>query len=88
MATMGRDVVIVGAGFAGTSVFLHLIRAASERGGGRPLPRSVRLVDPRPVGWGVADAVVVCTGVHRPRVPDGFAGFTGHPRYLDSPYRS
>lgn len=190
MTTMGRHVVIVGAGFAGTSVFLHLIRAASERGGGRPPPRSVRLVDPRPVGWGVAfgdrdplllcnsaaevnslrsddpgdfvaylrqrhawtgapqdcvprarmaeycqdryaearalagalgieaghvpatvesvdacpdgrrvvrlstgrrlpaDAVVVCTGVHRPRVPDGFAGFTGHPRYLDSPYPS
>ncbi|GHG52694.1 FAD/NAD(P)-binding protein [Streptomyces griseocarneus] len=190
MTTMGRDVVIVGAGFAGTSVFLHLVRAAaaaSERGG-RPALRSVRLVDPHPVGWGVAfgdrdplllcnsaaevnslladdpgdfvaylrqrhawtggpqdcvprarmaeycqdrhaearaharalgieaehvaataesvdagphgrrlvrlstgrelpaDAVVVCTGVHRPRVPDGFAGFTGHPRYLDSPY--
>ncbi|GGX97610.1 hypothetical protein GCM10010324_49780 [Streptomyces hiroshimensis] len=33
-----------------------------------------------------ADDVVVCTGVHRPRVPDGFAAFLDHPRYLDSPY--
>ncbi|MFI1800321.1 FAD/NAD(P)-binding protein [Streptomyces sp. NPDC020379] len=33
-----------------------------------------------------ADGVVVCTGVHRPRTPDGFAAFTAHPRYLDSPY--
>lgn len=184
-AERGRNVVIVGAGVAGTSVFVHVVRALG-RCPGRP-PRSVRLVDPRPVGWGLAfgdsdplllcntaaevnslladhpgdftdylrehgwtgrpedcvprarlaeycedrftearaeadrygvavrhirdtvvsvtaggggrrtvrlgsgrqltaDAVVVCTGVHRPRVPDGFAGFTGHPRYLDSPY--
>ncbi|MEU4211869.1 FAD/NAD(P)-binding protein [Streptomyces sp. NPDC026206] len=182
----GRDVVIVGAGVAGTSVFVHLIRALSPDGGPPPV-RSVRLVDPRPAGWGLAfgdgdplllcnsaaeinslladdhadfvnhlrkhgrqggpqdcvprarvaeycrehytqahavatalgidvrqvpataetvgtrpdgrhrvrlstgaeldaDAVVVCTGVHRPRVPDGFAGLTDHPRYLDSPY--
>ncbi|GHF59243.1 hypothetical protein GCM10010218_45880 [Streptomyces mashuensis] len=33
-----------------------------------------------------ADAVVVCTGVREPKVPDGFAGLTGHPRYLDAPY--
>ncbi|UQI44980.1 FAD/NAD(P)-binding protein [Streptomyces sp. HU2014] len=33
-----------------------------------------------------ADEVVVATGVHRPRVPDGFAAFQDHPRYLDSPY--
>ncbi|KNB52358.1 hypothetical protein AC230_12590 [Streptomyces caatingaensis] len=53
--------------------------------------RSVRL-GPRPAvlldtGERVAaDDVVVATGVHRPRVPDGFAEFTAHPRYLDSPY--
>ncbi|MBZ4319576.1 FAD/NAD(P)-binding protein [Streptomyces huiliensis] len=35
-----------------------------------------------------ADDVVLATGVHRPRVPRGFAAFTGHPRYLDSPYPS
>ncbi|MEV5137757.1 FAD/NAD(P)-binding protein [Streptomyces syringium] len=188
----GRDVVIVGAGFAGTSVFLHLVRALLRPGprtrtgpAGRPV-RSVQVVDPHPVGWGLAfgdsdpllvcnsaadvnslladrptdfidylrargapsgpqdcvprarmaeychdrhiearalavahgievrhvrdtavsvsawsgghrvrlrggqeitgDEVVVCTGVHRPRVPDGFAAFAGHPRYLDSPY--
>ncbi|MEW2578306.1 FAD/NAD(P)-binding protein [Streptomyces syringium] len=188
----GRDVVIVGAGFAGTSVFLHLVRALLRPGtrtrngpAARPV-RSVQVVDPHPVGWGLAfgdsdpllvcnsaadvnslladrpadfidylrargaspepqdcvprarmaeychdrhtearalavahgievrhvrdtavsvstgadghrvrlrggqeisgDEVVVCTGVHRPRVPDGFAAFTGHPRYLDSPY--
>ncbi|MFI9202419.1 FAD/NAD(P)-binding protein [Streptomyces sp. NPDC053048] len=188
MKPMGRDVVIVGAGVAGTSVFVQLIRALARADG--PRVRSVRLVDPRPVGWGVAfgdsdplllcnsaaevnslladrlddfvdylrqrhgwtgtpqdcvprarmaeychdrwaearrtatalgvgtehvraaaaaigtgpdgrrlvrlegpagrelpaDAVVVCTGVHRPRVPDGFAALTAHPRYLDSPY--
>ncbi|MEV5239144.1 FAD/NAD(P)-binding protein [Streptomyces cinnamoneus] len=184
----GQDVVVVGAGVAGTSVFLHLVRALSRAGAGAPLRvRSVHLVDPHPVGWGLAfgdrdplllcnsaaevnsllaeepadfvhhlreqgwtgeprdcvprarmaeycqdrlaqarkeatalgvevrhvraraeeigthpggrrrvrlstgaelaaDAVVVCTGVHRPRVPDGFVGLTGHPRYLDSPY--
>ncbi len=35
-----------------------------------------------------ADDVVVCTGVRRPRVPDGFAAWQDHPRYLDSPYPS
>ncbi|RLU83058.1 hypothetical protein CTZ27_29190 [Streptomyces griseocarneus] len=43
----------------------------------------VRLTDSRVLR---ADRVVVCTGVHRPRTPDGFAGFKDHPRYLDSPY--
>ncbi|WP_338932905.1 FAD/NAD(P)-binding protein [Streptomyces netropsis] len=188
----GRDVVIVGAGFAGTSVFLHLVRALLRPGirtrtgpAARPV-RSVQVVDPNPTGWGLAfgdsdpllvcnsaadvnslladrptdfidylrergappepqdcvprarmaeychdrhtdaralaiahgievrhvrdtavsvsagagghrvrlrggqeitgDEVVVCTGVHHPRVPDGFADFPGHPRYLDSPY--
>ncbi|CAM5276041.1 hypothetical protein SABIM44S_04909 [Streptomyces abikoensis] len=33
-----------------------------------------------------ADDVVVCTGVHRPRVPCGFEAFRHHPRYVDSPY--
>ncbi|MEU1778241.1 FAD/NAD(P)-binding protein [Streptomyces abikoensis] len=175
-----RDVVIVGAGVAGTSVFLCLVRALSRENAGRM--RSIRIVDPNPVGWGLAfgdtdplllcnsaaevnslladepadfvaylrqhgwtgeprdcvprvrmaeycrdrfeeareaaealgvevahvpavvdsiaagtvrlstgqelyaDAVVVCTGVHRPRVPDGFAAFTGHPRYSPAPY--
>ncbi|MEV4438869.1 FAD/NAD(P)-binding protein [Streptomyces sp. NPDC049577] len=182
---MGLDVVIVGAGVAGTSVFVQLVESlacSSTR------PASVVLADPRPVGWGTAfgdsdplllcnsaaeinslladrpddfvdhlrrqgwtgrpqdcvprarmaeychdhyvrararaaeqgvtvrhvaaavrsvgartadgrhrvrladgqeltaDAVVLATGVHRPRVPDGFGPFTGHPRYLDSPY--
>ncbi|MGK5637435.1 FAD/NAD(P)-binding protein [Streptomyces sp. URMC 126] len=35
-----------------------------------------------------ADDVILATGVHRPRVPRGFEAFTGHPRYLDSPYPS
>ncbi|MBC2874405.1 MULTISPECIES: FAD/NAD(P)-binding protein [Streptomyces] len=35
-----------------------------------------------------ADDVILATGVHRPRVPRGFAAFTGHPRYVDSPYPS
>ncbi|MER7623813.1 FAD/NAD(P)-binding protein [Streptomyces sp. NPDC126503] len=39
-------------------------------------------------GWVPADDVVVCAGVHRPRVPDGFAVWQSHPRYLDSPYPS
>ncbi|MEU3751427.1 FAD/NAD(P)-binding protein [Streptomyces olivoreticuli] len=187
----GRDVVVIGAGVAGTSVVLHLVRALldSERPGPGESPvRSVRLVDPHPAGWGLAfgdtdpmllcntaveinslladrpgdfvdylrqrgwtggekdcvararmaeyghdryvwareraaahgvavhqvrgtaesvhvgdadgaqwvrladgrelraDEVVVCTGVHRPRIPDGFAAFEGHPHYLDSPY--
>ncbi|MEU3352958.1 FAD/NAD(P)-binding protein [Streptomyces sp. NPDC037389] len=175
-----RDVVIVGAGVAGTSVFLCLVRALGRGNAGRM--RSIRIVDPNPVGRGLAfgdtdplllcnsaaevnslladepadfvaylrarglpgeprdcvprvrmaeycrdrfdtarktaealgvevahvpaavdsitagtvrlstgqelraDAVVVCTGVHRPRVPDGFAAFTGHPRYSPAPY--
>ncbi|MCC3775748.1 FAD/NAD(P)-binding protein, partial [Streptomyces sp. UNOB3_S3] len=170
-----RNVVIVGAGVAGTSVFLCLVRALGRGNAGRV--RSIRIVDPNPVGRGLAfgdtdplllcnsaaevnslladepadfvaylrrrgrpvdprdcvprawmaeycrdrfdearkaaealgvevahvpaavesiapdairlstgrelraDAVVVCTGVARPRVPDGFAAFTGHPRY-------
>ncbi|WP_372405811.1 FAD/NAD(P)-binding protein [Streptomyces luteireticuli] len=50
----------------------------------RPGPRPVVTLD---TGERVvADDVVVATGVHRPRVPDGFADFTAHPRYLDSPY--
>ncbi len=186
----GQDVVIVGAGVAGTSVFVHLVRALSRRAAepARTV-RSILVVDPRPVGWGLAfgdgdplllcnsaaevnslladdhadfvgylrehgwsgtaqdcvprarmaaycrdrhaearaaakalgievrevradaesvgartggrhrvrlgtgqelaaDAVVICTGVRRPRVPEGFAGLTAHPRYLDSPYPS
>ncbi len=193
----GWDVVIVGAGVAGSGVLVSLVRALARTGPGRV--RSIRLVDPRPPGWGVAfgdpdplllcnsaaevnslladepadfvhflrdrgwtgrpqdcvprarmaeycatrsaearraaaaygvevdhvratveaietsagtaatgtgtgtgarpmvlrlstgdrltaDAVVVCTGVHRPRVPDGFTGLTGHPGYVPSPY--
>ncbi|MGW1071928.1 FAD/NAD(P)-binding protein [Streptomyces sp. NPDC002537] len=185
----GRDVVVIGAGVAGTSVVLHLVRALLGSGRRTESPvRSVHLVDPHPAGWGLAfgdtdplllcntavevnslladrpgdfadylrrrgwtggekdcvprarmaeychdrfiwareraaahgvavrqvrgtaesvhvgdadgaprvrlaggrelraDEVVVCTGVHRPRTPDGFAAFESHPRYLDSPY--
>ncbi|WP_229330526.1 FAD/NAD(P)-binding protein [Streptomyces sp. UNOC14_S4] len=186
----GRDVVVIGAGVAGTSVVLHLVRALlAAREAGRSPVRSVQVVDPHPTGWGLAfgdtdplllcntavainslladrpgdfvdhlrqrgwtggendcvprswmaeycrdryewareqaaslcvtvrhvrgtaasidvgshedgvprvrltdgrvlraDRVVVCTGVRRPRTPDGFAGFEDHPRYLDSPY--
>ncbi|MEU7133580.1 FAD/NAD(P)-binding protein [Streptomyces sp. NPDC046261] len=186
----GQDVVIVGAGVAGTSVFVQLVRALSRQAGAAARTvRSITVVDPRPVGWGLAfgdddplllcnsaaevnsllaedhadfvgylrehgwngsprdcvprarmaaycrdrhtgaraaatalgivvrqvradaesvgartggrhrvrlstgqrltaDAVVICTGVRRPRVPEGFAGLTAHPRYLDSPYPS
>ncbi|MFI1968695.1 FAD/NAD(P)-binding protein [Streptomyces cinnamoneus] len=185
MRRPGREVAVVGAGVAGTSVFLHLIQALG-RLRDRPV-RAVTLVDPHPVGWGLAfgdsdtlllcnsaaevnslladrpadfvgylrgrgwagdprdcvprarmaeychdryaearaaatalgvevrharataesvgtagdgrrllrlstgrelpaDDVVLCTGVHRPRVPAGFAEFTRHPRYLDGPY--
>ncbi|MEU9982187.1 FAD/NAD(P)-binding protein [Streptomyces sp. NPDC050856] len=35
-----------------------------------------------------ASDVVVCVGVHRARVPDGFAAYTDHPRYVASPYPS
>ncbi|MBH1934518.1 FAD/NAD(P)-binding protein [Streptomyces sp. AV19] len=68
---------------------------AGERGVAvRHVRAAVRAIRPgvRPVvelGTGeriTADDVVVATGVHRPRVPDGFAEFTAHPRYLDSPY--
>ncbi|WP_171170051.1 FAD/NAD(P)-binding protein [Streptomyces sp. I05A-00742] len=188
--TGGRTVVVVGAGAAGTGVFVHLVAAALRTAGpagARPV-RSVLVVDPAPPGWGLAfgdadpllmcnsaadvnsllpdrpddfvehlrargwtgrpdtcvprarmaeychdrwtrareqavgggltarhiqaralsvgfadgrprvrlddgselaaDDVIVATGVHRPRVPRGFAAFTGHPRYLDSPYPS
>lgn len=68
---------------------------AEERGiavrHARAAVRSVRLGSRPVVGLDTgervtADDVVVATGVHRPRVPDGFAEFTAHPRYLDSPY--
>ncbi|MFE6776914.1 FAD/NAD(P)-binding protein [Streptomyces sp. NPDC057702] len=45
----------------------------------------VRLADGR---YLPADDVVLCTGVHQPRVPDGFAAWQRHARYLDSPYPS
>ncbi|MFF4738267.1 FAD/NAD(P)-binding protein [Streptomyces sp. NPDC001262] len=32
------------------------------------------------------DAVIISTGVQRPRVPRAFEDFTEHPAYLDSPY--
>jgi uncharacterized NAD(P)/FAD-binding protein YdhS len=57
-----RDVLIVGAGVAGTSVFLHLVDALSATPGHRV--RSVRVVDPNPVGRGLAfgddDPLLLC----------------------------
>ncbi|MEU5126933.1 FAD/NAD(P)-binding protein [Streptomyces mobaraensis] len=68
---------------AGVTVRHLPVRAVSVRIAGGP-PR-LRLDDGSEL---VADDVVLATGVHRPRVPRGFAAFTGHPRYLDSPYPS
>ncbi|MEU7169277.1 FAD/NAD(P)-binding protein [Streptomyces morookaense] len=181
---MGQNIVIVGAGVAGTSVLVHLVDALT-RTGRTGAPCTVHLVDPHPPGWGLAfgdpdplllcnsaaeinsvradrlddfvvhlrahgwtgtpkdcvprarmaeychersaqataraaahgigvrhhrttagsvgtgpghpvrlgtgeelagDAVIIGTGVQRPRVPRKFAEFTGHPAYLDSPY--
>lgn len=61
------------------------------------LSATARAVEVRAYGYRVllsdgrrlaADDVVLCTGVRRPRVPDGFATWQEHPRYLDSPYPS
>ncbi|MEV5341980.1 FAD/NAD(P)-binding protein [Streptomyces sp. NPDC052676] len=51
----------------------------------RPAGYRVRLADGREV---TASDVVLCIGVHRPRVPDGFGSWQDHPRYLNSPYPS
>ncbi|MBF6051642.1 SidA/IucD/PvdA family monooxygenase [Streptomyces eurocidicus] len=59
------------------------VRGAAESVTAGPAGHRVRLADGRELR---ADEVVVATGVHRPRVPDGFAAFQDHPRYLDSPY--
>ncbi|MEU4796712.1 FAD/NAD(P)-binding protein [Streptomyces sp. NPDC023327] len=68
--TEGHDVVVIGCGTVGTSVFVHLVDPAA-----RPHPvarqvdpagriRSVSLVDPNPVGWGLAfgdgDPLLMC----------------------------
>ncbi|MGK5630398.1 FAD/NAD(P)-binding protein, partial [Streptomyces sp. URMC 123] len=59
---MGREVVIVGAGAAGTSVLLHLV--AQIRGGRATDITRVHVVDPNPPGWGLAfgdrDPLLLC----------------------------
>ncbi|MFF3314626.1 FAD/NAD(P)-binding protein [Streptomyces sp. NPDC003035] len=66
----GHDVVVIGCGTVGTSVFLHLVDPAAypHRTLHTGLPadrlRSVSLVDPNPVGWGLAfgdrDPLLMC----------------------------
>ncbi|MFC5722944.1 FAD/NAD(P)-binding protein [Streptomyces gamaensis] len=68
---------------AALGVTVHQIPAAALSVGTGPGGPRVRLSTGEELR---ADAVVVATGVRRPRVPDGFAPFVAHPRYLDSPY--
>lgn len=69
-AREGRDVVVIGCGTVGTSVFLHLVAPDAKSHhttGSAPHSdglRSVCLVDPHPVGWGLAfgddDPLLMC----------------------------
>ncbi|WP_424888618.1 FAD/NAD(P)-binding protein [Streptomyces sp. XH2] len=59
----GREVVVIGGGVAGTSLLLQLVRTLAGRRPPHPV-RSVRVVDPRPAGWGLAfgdeDPLLLC----------------------------
>ncbi len=62
----------------------HVPAAATAVRGERDGYR-VLLSDGRKV---TASDVIVCVGVHRPRIPDGFAPYVTHPRYVAAPYPS
>ncbi|MGW2597327.1 FAD/NAD(P)-binding protein [Streptomyces klenkii] len=59
----GREVVVIGGGVAGTSLLVQLVRTLSGRRPPHPV-RAVRVVDPRPAGWGLAfgdeDPLLLC----------------------------
>ncbi|TVL92480.1 FAD/NAD(P)-binding protein [Streptomyces sp. SAJ15] len=83
MRSMGRDVVVIGGGAAGASVFVQLVAAATSAEA-REEVRTITVVDPRQIGWGLAfgddDPLLLCdtaVGINSllPNRPDDFADY-------------